>query len=134
MTTKIFKYPLKITDEQTIQMPQFAQFLSVQEQHGRLWVWALVSEDLPLVDTQFYIFGTGNPFPPLDHALKHIGTAMTLGGAGVWHVFVEEPGPVDAAETKLLYAVIKDRNEQISTLTDELSYERVGRFEEGEND
>ena len=38
------------------------------------------------------------------------------------------------AEIERLYAVVKDRNEQISTLTDELSYERVGRFDEVEND
>ncbi len=82
-TKRIFKYPLEITDKQTIAMPANAELLSVQVQNQQLCLWALVDTMLPERETEIAIYGTGNPIP--DNTGWHIDTCQ-LNGL-VWHVF-----------------------------------------------
>jgi hypothetical protein len=82
---RIWKYKLRITDEQSIEMPTGAQFLSVQFQDGDLCMWALVDLDEPMHRHRFYVVGTGNPMPR--GATYHIGTVQQPGLHLVWHVF-----------------------------------------------
>lgn len=85
MNTAIWKYALEIGDTNLIQMPEGAEALTVQTQHGSLCLWAKVNPDVELEDRLFVIHGTG-------HAIKdaqetYIGTAQMADGALVWHVF-----------------------------------------------
>lgn len=79
----IYKYRLKITDEQDIAMPFTAEVLSVAMQRGELCVWALVNPGLMLENRRFHIAGTGHPAP----IGRFIGTVQQAGGDLIWHVF-----------------------------------------------
>ena len=57
----IFKYTLPITDETVISMPQGAEILSIQEQRGAVYIWAVVDPDAPMVDRHFIVKQTGHP-------------------------------------------------------------------------
>ena len=83
---KIFKYPLEITDKQSILLPPGSSILSTKEQNGSLCVWALVDETQPSQDEwQFYIIGTGNPYTIPNYA-NYLDTVVMPYGL-VWHVF-----------------------------------------------
>jgi len=81
----IYKYELKLTEKQTIEMPAFARFLSVQVQNGKIQVWALVDTEQPPRLNIFKIIGTGGR---IDETLGIFLGTIQLGGF-VWHVFLE---------------------------------------------
>lgn len=81
----IWKYPLELTDQQTIQAPLGCKVLSVQMQNGQLTAWMLVNEAAPLAGYTFWVVGTGHPMPSGVSAAMHIGTVQQ--GRYVWHVF-----------------------------------------------
>lgn len=83
--TTIHKYSLEITDTQVIQTPHFPHPLSVQEQGGRLVLWAAVDTSRPMFPMTIRIVGTGNPFGDSSSCV-HIGTVQMPNGL-VWHVF-----------------------------------------------
>ena len=86
----IWKFNLKITDRQTVEMPFGANILSVQEQSGTLHLWAIVNPYAEQERRLIEIVGTGNPMADVDKedlARFHIATVQTRGGALVWHVF-----------------------------------------------
>lgn len=82
------KYPLRVTDEQIIVMPEGAQILTVQttdKDGDQPFIWALVDVTKRMAGRTIYVVGTGHSFPV--DAGKYIGTFQTQGGTGVWHVF-----------------------------------------------
>ena len=81
----IWKYPLTVTDYQSVRMPKGAEILSVADQQGELCVWALVDSDAELEDRMFYIFGTGNSFNEVI-PMNFLGSVQQ--NVFVWHVFV----------------------------------------------
>jgi hypothetical protein len=81
----IWKYPLAITDRQTITMPRNAQLLTVQTQEGSLVLWALVRPEETGVGREIAIYGTGNPMPP--YPGEYVATFSSHSNALVWHVF-----------------------------------------------
>jgi len=83
---KIFKYRIKETDYQEIEMPEGAVILSIQNQYGNLQMWAKVDESRRLLTRRFRIIGTGNHFN--DEGLTYIDTVKQDGY--VWHIFEEE--------------------------------------------
>ena len=83
---KIYKYQLRLEDRQKISMPKKAELLHVAEQEDRVWVWALVETDNPIVEREVRVLTTGHPLWGID-SLKHIGTFMILDGDFVGHVF-----------------------------------------------
>ena len=88
MQQKIFKYPLAITDSQTLMLPRFAEVLTAQVQGGALCMWAVVDASESVHHERVVrIIGTGNPIsPPLDNdADEYVATVQ---GALVWHVFI----------------------------------------------
>jgi hypothetical protein len=92
----IWKFPLKITDRQTVAMPIGARVLSVQFQvqfqgDHSLCLWAVVNPDNPMEPRTIQIHGTGHACPEAD-VLTFIGTVQQHGGQLVWHVF-EVPAP-----------------------------------------
>lgn len=82
---KIYKYPLEITDIQTLEMPIGAKLLDAQMQNGNLCLWALVDTAANKEKRSIAIYGTGNPMP--DEVGEYIATFQTMGGAFVGHVF-----------------------------------------------
>ena len=91
---RVFKYHLRITDEQDVLIERFSRVLSVGVQNEGLYVWALVDDKYEKAPTHFYIVGTGNKAGHLTESRPHmakrfIGTVQMP--PFVWHVFVEQP-------------------------------------------
>lgn len=83
----IYKYELKFTDDQTIELSKDYQILGVAEQHGMLNLWSIVNTDEPKVPVKIRIFGTGHGVREAeDECLIHLGTVVMSAGF-VWHVF-----------------------------------------------
>ena len=84
---RIWKWPIQITDRQTVMMPAGAQVLTVQTQGGQPQLWALVDEmqDAPKTPRKFAVYGTGNSLP--ENPGRYITTFQQYGGDLVWHVF-----------------------------------------------
>ena len=79
----IWKFPLALTDFVSVEMPENAVVLSVDNQDGVLCLWAMVEPDMPKDVRHFSIVGTGNPMPA--GLKKFIGTVLMP--PYVWHVF-----------------------------------------------
>ena len=82
----IYKYPIEITDEQTVSIPIGAQVLSAQMQGTQLCIWAMVDSTNFNCNRRVRIFGTGNPVE-LDSNWKFVDSVQER--IFVWHVFVE---------------------------------------------
>lgn len=85
----IWKFPLQTTDQQSLEMPESAEILSVQVQGETPCLWALVDPQAIRLTRVFETFGTGHPVPvDAGHIRrKFIGTYQLLSGALVFHVF-----------------------------------------------
>jgi hypothetical protein len=85
----IWKFKMPETDQVlTHEMPEGAEFLSIQEQGGEKFMWALVnphSANLQIV--KFFVIGTGWNFD--EPSAEHLQTYQELGGALVWHLFAQ---------------------------------------------
>lgn len=82
----IHKFELDIVDSQTIALDWDAQILSVQEQHGKVSLWALVNTENGKGNRIIRIIGTGHPITEGEE-LEYLGTVQQMHGALVWHVF-----------------------------------------------
>lgn len=85
---RIFKYELKVTGEQVIRTFKGYRPLSVQFQRDVLCLWMLIDDNSPECNVEVCIFGTGHPCE--NNGLTYVGTAQTVDGYLVWHVFVED--------------------------------------------
>lgn len=84
----IWKFPLKMIDDQFVQMPNGAQILTAQCQGEELCLWALVNPKAEKKPRHIEIFGTGHPVPKsMGVDRRYIGTAQQHNGILVWHVF-----------------------------------------------
>lgn len=83
----IWKYPLRVRDDQTLMVPAGAKPLSAQMEHGRLQLWVLVEKDNELSPMQVQVRGTG-------HACDGVGEFVDTFQLKqlAHHVFVSE-GP-----------------------------------------
>lgn len=87
---RIYKYPLQLTDDQTVQMHgESPRILSVQIQHDGLCMWALVDETAALHPVKIHVYGTGNKIPDHTWMFLFLGTVQLYGGRMVFHVFLE---------------------------------------------
>jgi len=84
----IYKYPIKITDNQDVRMPKGAKILCAQMQGETPCLWAEVDSTVGLEYRSIEIFGTGHPIH-VDMGIerKYIGTVQTNGGQLIWHVY-----------------------------------------------
>ena len=57
----VFKYDVEVGDYFKINLPQGAQILKVEEQHGYPRLWALVDPQKPIECREFRFAGTGHP-------------------------------------------------------------------------
>jgi hypothetical protein len=84
----IYKYSIGVTDMQTVEMPEGAEILTVQVQHGTPCLWAIVDPQRSQTKKRsIKMFGTGQPVNYEFHGCKYIGTVQMNGGQLVWHYF-----------------------------------------------
>ena len=83
----VWKFPVPFPgpDVFEIEMPQHAEVLTVQVQHGELQMWAYCNPSFALVPRHFRIAGTGHPIT--DEIQKYVSTFQIAGGILVFHVF-----------------------------------------------
>lgn len=85
----IYKYPLAITDTQTVKIPSEHKILTAQMQAGALCMWVGVDTKTDSEDVEVKIIGTGNPIN--QDALDGFDYLTSVqDGSFVWHVFVPE--------------------------------------------
>lgn len=85
----IYKYPIMITNGQTLPIPVGANMLTVQVQNGNPFIWAMVDTDAPVEDVSIRVYGTGHLISESSN-LEYIGTFQSMyGGNLVFHVFKE---------------------------------------------
>ena len=100
--TKIYKYPLEITDVQEIAMPENAEILYVEIQYDKPCLWARIDPTQTNVSRKIYIYGTGDEIAPIP--LAYIGSFMmhggTFGRAPFGHVFQEPTLGMQTGKTK----------------------------------
>lgn len=82
---KIFRYPLEKAKRQEVKMPKNALILSVGEQRGDLFLWAIVKENEPAESRVIDIHATGDPLP--EEPQLFLGRVEFQGGSLVFHVF-----------------------------------------------
>lgn len=90
----IWKYELRVTDVQQVEMPAGARLLHVAGQEVIEWrpgiarhepmLWAKVDPDTPRVNRLIRLVPTGYPAPDDDESV-YVGTAIC--GGLVWHVY-----------------------------------------------
>jgi hypothetical protein len=85
----IWKFPLKITTEQTINVPLIA-FLSIDVQYNVPCLWWLVDTDLPLKEIIIATYGTGESIPSDNYERTFLGTFQLFQGNFVGHVFLKQ--------------------------------------------
>ena len=81
---QIWRFPLELTDSQNVLMPSDSKILSVKEQHGQLFLWAMVDGTGRPIRRRITIVGTGTPLPGSDMG-KFIDSVVM--DNFVWHVF-----------------------------------------------
>ena len=81
MNNIIYKYEI----DTIVVMPKGAEILSVQMQHGKPHLWAIVNDNNELEERIFNIVGTGWEMDFSNN--KYIDTFQD--GSLVWHVFEE---------------------------------------------
>lgn len=85
----IWKFPLVVTDEQTIFIPAGHQFLTVQIQRGTPCLWASLEDEFrPRKSVKILTVGTGNPCDLTGYT--YVGTYQPHNGGLVFHVFAKE--------------------------------------------
>lgn len=86
----IYKYPLEVTDKQSLTLPDGAKILSVQMQGESLCLWAMVSPTIQAIETRtFWIYGTGHDVTLAPEHLNFLATVQMRGGTLIFHVFEE---------------------------------------------
>lgn len=80
----IYKYPFRIEDRFTLELPIGSQILHVECQNATPCLWALVTPGNQLESVPFRICGTGHPINNSDIG-NHVATFQQ--GEFVWHLF-----------------------------------------------
>ena len=82
---QVFKFPIQITDEQTITGP-ITQPVSVGiDPTGQHCVWAECDAEGPTVAYVVTVVGTGHPLP----VFAGIYLGMVVDGSFVWHIYIK---------------------------------------------
>lgn len=81
----IYKYPVPLTDDFTLDLPKGAKVLTVQMQHGEPQLWVLVDPENYTVKRSFRLVGTGHSVPTV--GIWYINTFQLDNGSVVFHLF-----------------------------------------------
>lgn len=89
MIKKVYKYAIPVEKTFKVEMPKYAEILSVQVQDGQPCFWAEVSPNSEPVERTFEIFGTGQDICyDMGVLRKYIGTfQITEGEFLVFHLY-----------------------------------------------
>ena len=90
MTTikNVFKYPVEIRNKFSVMMPDGAEILTVQMQHNKPQMWALVDQSKPEKERIFRISGTGHPMVyDMGSMYEYINSFQMRGGDLIFHLF-----------------------------------------------
>jgi len=88
MSLTIHKFSVEIADVQEIPLSPGAKILSIQHQHNRLFLWALIDPHAKPVRRIIECFGTGMQVPDPDANIRlYLTTIQTDHGQFVWHFF-----------------------------------------------
>lgn len=88
VTATIWKFPIAITDEQKITMPEGARLLHAGlDPTGLPCVWAVVDPLAVKIEATVLVCGTGNPLRAVGRGTFHLGSFNQ--GPFMWHVFME---------------------------------------------
>lgn len=68
----IFKYQMPVLEEFTLDLPENALILRVDDIDGMFWMWAMVNTNAPVETRTFRAFKTGAAMPS-DRFLRYIG-------------------------------------------------------------
>lgn len=81
----IYKYPIEITDAQTILMPEDSKVIHVGfDPNDTPCIWTEVDTSMPLYNRLFFVVGTSHPVPDATNA-RHLGSFVA--DPFVWHVY-----------------------------------------------
>ena len=85
---QVWKYEIK-PNKVIVEMPKDAEILTVQNQHGRVCIWALVNPENEKEKRHFEVYGTGYDIfiYGFDTKLKYINTFQLFSGDLVFHLF-----------------------------------------------
>lgn len=83
----IWKYTLKVADNQSLVMPKESEILSCQTQNDVITLWVLVYPLNGTCERHFVIAGTGHPIDFNNQSLQYINTVQMTNGSLIWHVF-----------------------------------------------
>jgi hypothetical protein len=88
MSATVYIYPIEVTDQQVISLPEGAEILTAQVQRGQVCLWARVdaANSATLTERKIRVAGTGHS---VSLAWHYIGTVQLLGGDLVFHFFEE---------------------------------------------
>jgi hypothetical protein len=84
MTKTVYKYSLRVDDEQVVLLPRDAELLTIQVQHGQPVLWALVDPTRIEEPRKISIRGTGHDAPGVG---RYISTFQMYGGELAFHAF-----------------------------------------------
>lgn len=90
MSKSVWKFPLKVADEQIIEVPSGAEPLKAEMQNGELCLWMLVDTDVSFCRKKVHIHGTGHKVDDTIDRSDYVDSFMMHDGALVFHVFVTE--------------------------------------------
>lgn len=82
----IWKYVIRTTDEQRIEMPLDSEILAVQIQLREPVIWCLIDMDAKKAFRKLHTFGTGHLIKN-NYTGKYIGTYQVCDGLGAFHLF-----------------------------------------------
>jgi hypothetical protein len=88
----IYQYPVQV-GEFTIELPEYAQYLTVQVQGEQPVMWALGDPDELRRRRRFLCVEAGSTIDADPDELRYIGTFQLSGGALISHLFEIRTGP-----------------------------------------
>ena len=83
----IHKYVIPFDGD--LELPEGADILTVQTQHGVPQLWALIDDIVPFTTRRFKVLGTGHSAEEVD-GIDYLGTFQLSGGSLIFHVFEVE--------------------------------------------
>lgn len=83
----IYKYPVELLEDFTLDLPQSAQFLDAQLQNDGVYLWARVDTNAPTRTYRFGVHGTGHPMTEFTRSAPHLATFQLADGNLVLHLF-----------------------------------------------
>lgn len=84
----VWKFQMRPHFHQLVPMPEGATLLTVAQQDGDVYLWAMCDSDAPLVERIIITVPTGEPIP---EGCKYISTIHLVEGALVFHLFEKLP-------------------------------------------